>query len=269
VFFIIPEIFTLFAGATTHFWPQESIDQNMKNWRPPIEIIKQEIATRQGGWLTQMNFRVGMALFMQTFVFFWFVFWRVMSMMLLGMALFKTGVLTAQKSKTFYLGMAIIGIFAGYAISGLGVYENFKAGWEMVYSQFFGSMFNYFGSVFTALGYIGVVMLIAKSSSFAGFKIVLSSVGKMAFSNYIFMSLSGMFIFYGNGLGLFAQVGRAPQLLIVAGIWAIMLIISPLWLNHFRFGPLEWLWRSLTYLSFQAMKEPGKMTASTTFEKNA
>lgn len=255
VFFLVPVLFTLFAGATTDYWPQESIDENMKNWQPLAEAIHQEIALRQGSWLTQMDFRVEHTLFMQTFVFFFFVFWRVTALMLLGMALFKSGILSAQKSKAFYLRMAIIGILVGYSISGWGVYENFKADWNMLYSQFFGSMFNYFGSIFSALGYIGVAMLIAKSSALDGLKKILSSVGKMAFTNYILMSVICMFIFYGNGLGLFSHFERAPQLIFVVGIWIILLIISPIWLKYFRFGPLEWLWRVLTYRKMQAFKK--------------
>jgi uncharacterized protein len=61
-------------------------------------------------------------------------------------------------------------------------------------------------------------------------------------------------IFYGHGLGLFGQVERAGQVLIVIAIWALQLILSPIWLRHFRFGPLEWLWRSLTYWTLQPMR---------------
>jgi uncharacterized protein len=251
VFFIVPVLLSLFSGATMGFWPQESIDAGMESWKPSAEKIAEEIAAMQGGWLEQMEIRVPTALFMQTFVFFWFVIWRCMAMMLLGMALFKTGVLLAEKSGAFYLRMAIVGIVVGFALSGWGVYANFEAGWSMAYSQFFGSQFNYFGSVFTAFGYMGIVMLLAKSVKCGGIKRVLSAVGKMAFTNYILMSLMGMFIFYGNGLGLFSQVERAPQLLYVVAIWIVLLILSPIWLKYFRFGPLEWFWRVLTYWKYK------------------
>jgi uncharacterized protein len=69
----------------------------------------------------------------------------------------------------------------------------------------------------------------------------------MAFSNYIMQTLICSAIFYGNGFGLFGGVSRAHQILIVVAIWAIQLVISPWWLRRFRYGPLEWLWRSLTY----------------------
>ena len=254
-FFLVPALMNLFAGATIDIWPQEAIDENMKSWQPALETINKEIAIRRSGWLGQMEFRVPQSVFMQTFVFFWFIFWRVMAMMLLGMALYKSGVLSAQKSKAFYARMAVLGILVGYSLSGWGVYENFRTGWELAYSRFFGSMFNYFGSLASALGYVGIVMLLAKANIAGGFKRVMSAVGKMAFTNYILMSLLMMFTFYGNGLGLFSKLERAEQMLVVVGIWLVIIIVSPIWLKHFRFGPLEWLWRVLTYWKYQPMKK--------------
>ena len=154
----------------------------------------------------------------------------------------------------FYVKMVLIGLVAGYAISATGVYQNFLHNWIMDYSMFIGSQFNYIGSVLVALGYIGVIMLICKSAQFIRFKNLFASVGKMAFTNYILMSLIAMFIFYGNGLGLYGQVEHQFQILIVIAIWIIILILSPLWLNKFRYGPLEWLWRVLSYWQKQPMK---------------
>jgi uncharacterized protein len=260
IFFIVPALFTLFASATMDFWPQESIDQNMQSWLPSAEKTQTELDIMRSGWLGQMDKRVESSVFMQTFIFFWMLFWRAMSMMLLGMALFKWGVLSAAKSNGFYLKMVLFGLVPGYLISSWGVIENFNAGWTMEFSMFNGSLFNYFGSIFTALGYIGAVMLIAKSAKCGGFKKVISSVGRMAFTNYILMSILGMFIFYGNGLGYIGYLDRFTQILITIGIWALLLIISPIWLKYFRFGPLEWFWRVLTYWHYQPMRRVAKVS---------
>ena len=175
-------------------------------------------------------------------------------MMLLGMALFKLGILSAKRSDNFYLQMILFGLIPGCLIITFGVWENFHADWPMDYSMFIGNQFNYIGSVGVALGYIAIVMLICKSVKYEGFKNLFGAVGKMAFTNYILMSLIAMFIFYGNGLGMYGQIERKFQILIVFGIWIIIMIISPLWLKKFRFGPLEWLWRVLTYWKVQAIK---------------
>ncbi len=76
----------------------------------------------------------------------------------------------------------------------------------------------------------------------------------MAFTNYILQTVICTFIFYGHGLGLFCRIERLGQMVVVLSVWALMLYISPLWLQRFRFGPLEWLWRSLTYWKRQPFR---------------
>lgn len=82
----------------------------------------------------------------------------------------------------------------------------------------------------------------------------LAAVGQLAFTNYVLHTIICTTIFYGHGFGLFGHVGRVGQIGIVFAVWALQLAISPIWLRHYRFGPLEWLWRSLTYLEFQPMR---------------
>jgi uncharacterized protein len=68
----------------------------------------------------------------------------------------------------------------------------------------------------------------------------------MAFSNYLGTSLIMTTIFYGYGLGWFGHLHRAQLYWLVAGQWLLILGWSPLWLRHFRYGPFEWAWRSLS-----------------------
>jgi len=98
-----------------------------------------------------------------------------------------------------------------------------------------------------ALGYTGLVMLISKSGHFRKWVKAISGVGRTAFSNYIFQTLVCTLIFYGHGLGLYGSVERKFQLLMVVGVWIVQLVLTSLWLSRFRQGPLEWLWRRLTY----------------------
>ncbi len=247
VFFMVPFVLYLFMGYTIQYWPPEAYNQNMQSWMPAMESIRNELASVRGSWLEQMEQRIPGAIFMQTFFFAIYSFWRVMAMMLLGMALYKWGVLSAKRSKAFYTRMILIGLLVGWSIVSIGIWKNFEAGWKMDYSMFTGSQYNYIGSLAVALGYIGLIMLICKSNILEAVKRVLSAVGKMAFTNYILMSILATLIFYGHGLGLYGHVERGGQALFVIGIWIIILIISPVWLKYYRYGPLEWLWRTLTY----------------------
>ncbi len=75
----------------------------------------------------------------------------------------------------------------------------------------------------------------------------LIAVGRTAFSCYILTSLICTFVFYGHGLGFYGHVSRPGQIGVTLAVWITLLIVAPLWLERFRFGPLEWLWRTLTY----------------------
>jgi uncharacterized protein len=174
--------------------------------------------------------------------------------MLLGMALFKTGVLSAARSGRFYAGMVAIGYGAGLPLVIAGVVRNFAAGWAYEYSMFFGSQYNYWGSVLVALGHVGLVMLFCRSGLLSGLKRVLAAYGRMALTNYLVQTVICTTLFYGHGLGLFGYVERWQQILLVVAIWVVQLVYSPLWLQRYRFGPAEWAWRSLTYGRRQPMR---------------
>ncbi len=254
-FFLVPMVLdTLFAFSMS-YWPEESLKSTMQTWSPDTATLQHYLTVYGGSWMEQMELRVPGYLFLQTGLFFMQTFWRVMAMMLLGMALFKWKVLSAGLSRLIFLRLTLVGLLLGFFLSATGVVLNFRMQWSMEFSMFLGKQFNYVGSVLTALGYVGLVMLICKSISFRRFKNTFSAVGRMAFSNYILMTLICTLLFYGHGLGLFGSMERKVQALIVVGIWLVIIIISPLWLRSFRFGPLESLWRSLTYGKWQPLKK--------------
>jgi len=250
-FFLVPMLLDLFFAWSMPNWPREAVQSTLESWRPGAEIIEHHLAVYRSGWFEQMELRVPGTIFMQTGYFFMQPFWRVLAMMLLGMALFKWQVLSSGRSSRFYLKMALIGLMTGFLLSGLGVFLNFKNQWSMVFSMFLGEQFNYVGSVGVALGYTALAMLFSKSAGYTGLKSRFSAVGRMAFTNYILMTLFCTFLFYGHGLGLYGSVERKFQVIIVLVIWILMMIISRLWLRRFRFGPLERIWRGLTYWGWQ------------------
>jgi uncharacterized protein len=228
-------------------FPPDILADFQESWQPDATAVAWETAVYQGNWLEQMSHRVPASIEMQTFSFLFWGSWRAGGLMLMGMALFKLGVLTAQRSEKFYRNLLMVGFGAGFPLILLGLSRNWAAGWSMAYSRFVGSQFNYWGSLGVSLGYIGIIMLIAKSGRFESVLRPFAAVGRTALSNYLFQTIAATVIFYGYGLGLFGQVERIGQLLIVFGIWSVQLVVSPIWLRYFRFGPAEWLWRSLTY----------------------
>jgi uncharacterized protein len=84
----------------------------------------------------------------------------------------------------------------------------------------------------------------------------LAYMGRMALSNYLFQSIVCTSIFYGYGLGLYGKVGPALGLVLTIIIFTIQVFISKYWFKHYRFGPVEWIWKSLTYSKLFGMKLP-------------
>ena len=234
--------------------PEASRQGMMEGWLPSAEAISREINLYTSSYLGQMEIRIPESIKMQTFLFFFFIGWRTSGLMLIGMALYKLGILSAQKSKLFYIKMIVIGLVLGYLIVGFGLYKNFAHNFSMEYSFFLGSQFNYWGSMLVSLGYIGLVMLLIKSYKKGWLANSLQAVGQTALSNYLIQTIIGTFIFYGHGFALFGKVDRWQQIFFVFGIWILQMIISPIWIRNFKFGPFEWLWRSLTYWKFQDFK---------------
>jgi len=241
---------SLGSGISAPYWPEEQRQEFIDNsWQPPLEKLAEATEAYGGGdYWKQVRYRAPSVLVTETFVLLFWGVWRAGGLMLLGMALLKLGVLGAARSRRTY-SIMVLTAFAGVAMAAYEVHENFARDWEPFYSFFIGSLYNYFGSILVSSGYIGLVMLACtlRADAFRRVTRPLAAAGRMAFSNYIGQSLIGVFIFYGTGLGYFNQIGRSGQMAIVVAVWALQLTLSPLWLNRFRYGPLEWLWRVLTY----------------------
>ena len=227
--------------------PDEAIREIEAAWAPPASELDDEIFAYRGDWSEQQPQRVEHSLGAQLSVFPLLLFWFSGGLMLIGMALYRWGVLSAERSDAFYARLATAGFLAGAPLIGFGIWWNFDGGWSWERSMFFGTQFNQWGAVPMALGYLGLVMLAVRRGILPGLQARLAAVGRMAFTNYLLQTVLCTAIFYGHGLGLFASVERYQQLLIVFAVWAFQLWLSPIWLRRFSYGPLEWLWRTLTY----------------------
>jgi len=110
------------------------------------------------------------------------------------------------------------------------------------------------GRLLVALGHIGLLVWLVKRGWLRAATSRLAACGQMALSCYLGTSLICSTLFYGYGFGLYAQLQRYQLLYVVLAVWALLLIVCPLWLRHFRYGPMEWVWRSLTYWRRQPMR---------------
>jgi uncharacterized protein len=213
-------------------------------WTPRPAVINLEIAEYRGGWTEQMAHRVPAALEAQTLAFVPRLLWQITGLMLIGMALFKLGVLSAARSRDFYVKMGVLGFGAGTLLVSLGLWRSFSVEWDLLDFALVSQQLQYWGNLFVALGWTALVMLLCQR----GWQLrPLATVGRMALTNYLLQSVICTTIFYGHGLGLFGQVERASQLAIVLGVWGFQLLASSAWLGCFTLGPVEWVLRWLIY----------------------
>jgi uncharacterized protein len=213
-------------------------------WTPRPERIALEIAQYRGGWAEQMAHRVPAAFEAQTSYFATHLFWQAAGLMLIGMAFFKAGVLSALRSRTFYVTMGAFGFGVGILLNALGIWRSFATGWDLLDFALVSQQLHYWGNLFVALGWTALVMLLCQR----GWPLrSLTAAGRMALTNYLMQSVICTMIFYGHGLGLFGRVDRVGQLAIVIVIWAFQLLASRAWLGYFAVGPVEWVTRWLVF----------------------
>ncbi|MCY1646743.1 DUF418 domain-containing protein [Caulobacter sp. SL161] len=173
--------------------------------------------------------------------------WRTGALMLLGMALFKTGFLTGKAKTWVYLLLIALG---GAGLAWTGWESSVKLATDFAEPQATGryNMAYEFASLPITLGYASLAILLIRSRLFAGLLSPVARLGQMAFTNYLTQSLIMTTIFWsGRGLGLFGEFNRVELWGCVIAIWALQLIWSPLWLSRFSMGPMEWIWRRLAY----------------------
>lgn len=231
------------------------------NWDAIVKLnkatpadVQAEITARSKGYWSIVKHKLPENQYMETDFLYFIGFWDTLAMMLWGMAFFKLGILGAAKSARFYGIMAL----AGYAI---GLTVNYFETSHIVDSNF--SILSFYrnfltynlGRVAVTCGHIALIMLFVKSGILSFLRNALAAVGQMAFSNYIMHSMICNFIFLGYGLAMYGKMQRHELYYIVIGIWLFQLILSPIWLKYFHYGPLEWLWRSLTYWKRQPFRK--------------
>jgi uncharacterized protein len=106
--------------------------------------------------------------------------------------------------------------------------------------------------------YVALIVLLARTIVGRRILAPLAAVGRMALSNYLLQSILGSLLFYSFGFALFGTTGPLANLLLTLPVFALQIVLSNAWLRKFRFGPAEWLWRSMTYGKVQSMRIRGE-----------
>ncbi len=198
----------------------------------------------------------------------WYVYhgaWDMLGMMFLGMALFGLGFFSNKFSTETYATILLVGYGVGLPISWFYVQhtaamylnpgaavDTYRVSPNVVYD---------IRRALLALGHASLLLLVYRSQLVPWLMRSLTAVGQMAFTNYLTHSIVCALFFNGYGFGNYGKLAFYQLYYVVFAIWVFQLIISPIWLRYFRFGPFEWLWRSLTYWAPQPMRRSSPQSA--------
>jgi len=238
----------------------EDIKEGKEAWealvtemKTPEEKVLEDTESMHKGYFDIVLFLAPVNRFMQSTFNYDYNPWDILAMMLLGIALYKLRVITAELSYKSYLIMMVVGY-------GIGLSVNYYETMLILNDNFSVPSFHKAGRTYAigriavSFGHIGLVMIFCKLNIIVFLKNALAAVGRMALTNYIMHSVICAIIFTGVGFSMFGKLQRYELYYVVVSIWIFQLIVSPIWLKYYRFGPLEWMWRSLTYKQIQPFK---------------
>ena len=224
---------------------EREVDQRMqellhKTWQEEVEV-------RQSGYAVNLREGFLFALERQTIELMTNHLIDICAMLFIGMALFKLGFLTGQKSSFIYCLVMVSGYGVGISLKVAPLY-----GWYQYlpepYSQWDWGTINYdFARIAIALAHLSALILALRLRMFSRFANMLAASGRLSLTNYLSHTLVGAFVFYGLGLGLFGRFNHA-QLLALAILFGVsQIVLSSIYLRHFRRGPFEHVLHTLVY----------------------
>lgn len=217
------------------------------NYQPREEDIAAELAQRQASYTSAAQFVYPVLAEQLLFALPTYLLGDALLLMLVGMAFYRWKILDGSRSRGFYWRLMLGGFAVGLSVNGYELWYSWANDFDLI-AQFSYLQPTYdVGRTAMALGYLGLILLWCKADFWAGLKARLAAVGRMALTNYLSHSLICLFLFTGAGFGLVGVLQRWELYLVVFAIWLFQLWLSPWWLARYRFGPLEWLWRALTY----------------------
>jgi uncharacterized protein len=178
---------------------------------------------------------------------------ETLPLMMIGMAMKKNGFLTGEWERPEYIRWARKMIIPGLILSILAGIMVVMTNYDKITAIAAFFIWSAIPRTMLTIGYAAVLMLVIARYAQSGFIARVAATGQAAFTNYLGTSIVMTTIFYGYGLGLYGYVGRIELWAFIIGAWAVMLLWSKPWLARFRYGPLEWLWRSLARMKLQPM----------------
>jgi uncharacterized protein len=222
--------------------------------KPSVEEVNKEIEDHKKGYWHLFERREGDVVRGESLFLYQLEFWDATGMMLIGMALMQMGIFSASRSVRYYRNLMAIAYPVGLLLNGASAWSAWSHNFDPADMWANGGVLYQPGRLAMGLGHVGLLLWIFKTGRLRWLTARFAAVGQMALTNYLSHTIICTTLFNGYGLGWFGDLERYQLYGVVFVIWIAQLLISPLWLRYFRFGPMEWVWRSLTYWSLQPMR---------------
>lgn len=232
----------------------KSWDKVLARARPDPKEQEQEIREMRGGYGSVFRHNAPIVIDEQGAGYYKFGFFDSLGMMLLGMGLLQGGFLTGDWKTRAYVSTALIGYGVGLPLGAVCTWQAWRQNFAPLAMLRWEFLPYDVQRVFVGMAHASVVLLIVKAGALRWITRPLAKVGQTALSNYLGTTVVCTMIFDGWGLGRFGRMPFYRLFYVVAGIWLLNLVASTIWLRYFRFGPMEWVWRSLTYWKRQPMR---------------
>jgi len=252
VLYLAPACLLLLSSVSMVFVPEAELEKISIESAANALTAAQAANTYAGGnYLEVVNQRLSDFLHLLSYEP--YVFIGALGIFLIGAAIMRSGrLLDLKASRSFFLKSSIACAFLAALILGVA---------NSVYGHSFMTSQGMLEQALMTIGNLPLSLFYLSSIAYAmsfvsGSKIlgIFAPAGKMALTNYLMQSLIASTVFFGYGLGFWNQWGRANLALFVIGVFATQVIFSHLWLRYFRYGPMEWLWRALTYWTLPPMR---------------
>lgn len=169
---------------------------------------------------------------------------RVLGLFMLGLYLARVSYFSQRVAQS---GMLLLWFCLGISLTAAA--ESLGANmtrWSAEPIDLIAKLVSVAGQVTLALGYMSVVGCLYRSRLGETLLYPLTQIGRMAFTNYLLQTVIGITLFYGVGLGMYASFGLASLWVMAIAIYSLQVLLSSLWLQYYRQGPVEWLWGCLT-----------------------
>ena len=232
---------------------QRALAQEAQAWQRTLDA--QAAAYGHGTWLDATRQRA--ADMGQMFVHALTVFgWQVLGLFVLGSWFVRSGAIADPSAfprlfarlRWVALPVGLLLVLAGFRL--MPTMDPGRLDFGMGVATFAAST----GALLMSLGYLAWIVRGLRHPRAAGALALLAPAGRMALTHYLLQSLIGTLVFYGYGLGAFGQLPRAWQPVFVLAVFALQVLVSRWWLRRFRYGPMEWIWRGLTYGRLPALR---------------